>query len=142
MDEDSDKPGEASKTDMAARIQIDPKNAAEEDGHGLSIYPNHLQWDRFHQLKDHYNFSSNASAARYFLNIGMLSVEKNDPRNNNSEQADNQSDSAPTIREFVPEGRDNAVDLKDDLPEVIRENMLDIVESDPKINRDGFEVWR
>lgn len=140
MSEQTDIPG-AADTDLTAKIQIDPKKAAERDT-CMNVYLNQLQWERFDELKSQYGFSSSAAAARYFMNVGMLSAVDNDPRVANNDQDETKDESAPTVREYVPEGRESAVDLKDDLPEIIRDNILDIVDADDEIKRDGFEVWR
>ena len=121
------------------RYTISPTKAANRDKTAKVSF-NKVEWDRFEQLKEEYGFKSNAGAIRYFLNIGMRSIVDTDPRNN-TKTADGQS-TAPKIRDYVPEGRENAVDLKDELPEIIAAEMLDIVEADDQIKRDKFEVWK
>jgi len=49
---------------------------------------------------------------------------------------------AITIREMVPEGEDNAVDVRNELPQMIESDLLDIVDQDPEINRSSWEVYR
>jgi len=98
---------------------------------------------KFELLKKEYGFNSKAEAARHFLNIGMMSTIENDPRHRSSTSDKNGIDDSPTIRELIPEGEENAVDITNDFwEEILRNKMLDIVESDPKIKRDGFEVYR
>ena len=101
---------------------------------------NIIEWERFEKLKEEYGFGTDSAALRYFVNIGMRATVETDPRNNKT--AAESQDPAPKVRDYVPEGKKNAVDLKDDLPYIIAENMLDIAEADDKIKRDGFEVWK
>lgn len=124
---------------MEDSAMIHPKKATDRES-PMDIKFNTLQWERFEKLKEKNGFSNEATAARYFLNLGMRAIIETDPRTNR--EAAKSKDSVPKVRDYVPEGKENAVDLKDELPEIIAENMLDIAEADDKINRDGFEVWR
>lgn len=94
------------------------------------------------ELKRQYNFASTSAAARYFLNLGMMSTIDNDPRHIAASQTDKEFSPA-TIREQVPEGADNAVDMTDEFwEEILRDEMLDIVSEDPEIKQDGFNIYR
>jgi hypothetical protein len=96
----------------------------------------------FDELKDQYNFASDAAAARFFLNLGMRSTVDNDPRHMAASQTDEEF-SPTTIREKVPEGADNAVDMTGEFwEEILREEMLGIVTEDPEIKRDGYDIYR
>ncbi len=98
--------------------------------------------ETFDELKSQYNFTSASAAARYFLKLGMMSTVDNDPRHMAASQTDKEFSPA-TIREQVPEGADNAVDMTDEFwEEILRDEMLDIVSEDPEIKQDGFNIYR
>ena len=97
----------------------------------------------FNKLKEQYGFAKDAQAARTFLKLGMMSIVDNDPRHSMPSEADDKGADPVTIRELIPEGEENAVDITDEFwAELLRERMLDIVEDDPEIHRKGFEVYR
>jgi hypothetical protein len=96
----------------------------------------------FDELKHQGNFASDAEAARVFLNLGMRSIVDNDPRHMAASQTDEEF-SPTTIREKVPEGPDNAVDMTGEFwEEILRGEMLKIVTEDPEIKRDGYDIYR
>lgn len=98
--------------------------------------------ETFDELKSKYNFTSASAAARYFLRLGMMSTVDNDPRHMAASQTDEEFSPA-TIREQVPEGADNAVDMTDEFwEEILRDEMLEIVTEDPEIKRDGYDIYR
>jgi len=113
------------------------------DSSRIGVQMTNVDMEKFELLKEEYGFNSKAEAARHFLNIGMMSTIENDPRHRSSTSDKNGVDDSPTIRELIPEGEENAVDITNDFwEEILRNEMLDIVESDPKIKRDGFEVYK
>lgn len=124
---------------MEQRVTIRPKKATSRTSK-LDVRVNTVEWERFEKLKDEYGFSTESAAARYFVNIGMRAIVETDPRNNRTTAQD--QDSVPKVRDYVPEGEENAIDLRNELGEVIAENMYEIVEADNKMKRDGFKVWR
>lgn len=96
----------------------------------------------FDDLKEQYGFTSDAEAGRCFLKLGMMSVVDNDPRHSTTSQSGEEF-SPVTIRQLLPEGAENAVDMTDEFWEqLLRDKMMDIVENDPEIKRDGFEIYR
>ena len=98
------------------------------------------QYEEFVEFADTY-FHSKSAAARHLIALGMRSFVQNDPRNM-PETPDQQDSSAVTIRELIPEGEENAVDIRDELLEKIDDQLLEIVNSDPEITLDGWEVYR
>lgn len=99
--------------------------------------------EMFNELKEQYGFAKDAQAARTFLKLGMMSIVDNDPRHSMSSEADDKGVDPVTIRELIPEGEENAVDITDEFwADLLRERMLDIVEDDPEIHRNGYEVYR
>lgn len=115
----------------------------EADSHRpLKISSSNLNIERFERLKEEYNFTSKSEAARYFLNLGMMSMVETDPRHTGSGGTDEPFNPV-TIRELIPEGKDNSVDISGEFwDEILRDEMLDIVEEDPEIKRDGYEAYR
>ncbi|WP_135807437.1 hypothetical protein [Halorussus marinus] len=98
--------------------------------------------EMFDKLKEQYGFSTDAEAARIFLKLGMMSTVNNDPRHSISSETGGEF-SPVTIRELVPEGMDNAVEITDEFwDQILRDEMIDIVENDPEIHRDGLEIYR
>lgn len=88
-------------------------------------------------------FDAKSPAYRYFLTIGMNAVFETDPRGSISEtkESDTQYDSL-SIRDVLPDNKEEALNLKDDeIVEAISEELLDEITNDPKINKDGWNVW-
>lgn len=97
----------------------------------------------FNKLKEQYGFNADATAARTFLKLGMMSIVDNDPRHSQSPEVDRQGFEPKTIRELIPEGEENAVDMTNEFwDELLRGQMPDIVENDPEIQRNGYEIYR
>lgn len=97
----------------------------------------------FDELKEQYGFAKDSQAARTFLKLGMMSIVDNDPRHSMASGADDKGVDPVTIRELIPESEENAVDITDEFwSKVLRDRMLDIVEEDPEIHRNGFEIYR
>ena len=86
-------------------------------------------------------YSSRSSAIRSLTILGMYTFV-DDPRDEESSINSSDRSDAVTVREFIPEGRENAINMTEEVPQIIRENIIDIVEGDPEINRDGLEVWK
>lgn len=127
---------------MSETIAIEPKKAAERDrGNQISPTVTQIEWERFEELRDQYGFTNDSQAARYFITIGMKSIVQNDPRSK-SDQSDGNEVTGPMIRDFIPEGEENAIDLYKEVPQEIRENMIDIIQEDPEIKRNKNEVYR
>lgn len=80
--------------------------------------------EQFDELKEQYNFTTDSEAARCFLKLGMMSVVDNDPRHATQSET-TEDDSTVTLRELVPEGADNAVDMTDEFWEqILRDKMI------------------
>ncbi len=134
MTEETNEPGMFGDGD-----EIEPLYIGYESGQGdIYITSTELQLNELDDAAQKYDFASRSEAARYFMNLGMRSFVANDPRN----QSRSESDNAVTIRELIPEGKENAISIRDELSELIDDNILDIVDNDPEINRDGWEVYR
>lgn len=134
MTEETSEPGMFGDGD-----EIEPLYIGYESGQGdISITSTELQLNELDDAAQKYDFASRSEAARYFMNLGMRSFVANDPRN----QSRSENDNAVTIRELIPEGKENAISIRDELSELIDDNILDIVDNDPEINRDGWEVYR
>lgn len=119
-------------------IQPNSKNALD---HTLVTTITEKQRERYEEFVKEHEFSSRAEGLRYLLNLGLRSAIQNDPTASDQDEAAKIEESAATIRDFIPEGEENKIDMKDELPEIIKNEILDVVEEDPKINRDSFEVY-
>ena len=127
---------------MSEEIAIHPKKAAERDRENpINPTVTQIEWERFEELRNQYGFTNDSQAARYFITIGMKSIVQNDPRSK-SDRPDNNEVTGPMIRDFIPEGEENAIDLYEEVPQEIRENMIDIIQEDPEIKRNKNEVYR
>jgi hypothetical protein len=128
---------------MSQKIAIMPH--PEKEGQSLAVTVSDPQLEEIEQRKEDLNFSSRSEALRYFIQIGMNSIVENDPRNRGSVDS---NVIAPKVRDFVPEGEENAIpiingdDETETLVEKIENEILDIVDEDPEIIRDGWEVYQ
>lgn len=78
-----------------------------------------------------------SAAIRHWIEIGRRSMIANDPRNTPTKESSEEN----PIKDLIPEGRENALDIRDELPKKIEDSLLDIVDNDEDIKRDGFEVY-
>lgn len=91
---------------------------------------------------DELGFSSMSEAARYFITLGMYSFAQTDPRNNVGDSSTGDHDPL-TIREIIPEGRENALNTRDEeVLEEIDKHLAEELSKDPEIEQEGWEVWR
>lgn len=89
------------------------------------------------------NFNNRSAAIRALVVMGMRSFIYDDPRNNgdSTPEGDRQQNLTP-VRDLIPEGKSNSIDLLNELPDKFENKVIDIIEEDPKIKREGLEVWR
>jgi len=97
--------------------------------------------DELDELEEEYGFPSRSAFLRCMVQLGIENLTKEYVQEEEENQNVNSSD-AKTIREMIPEGEENAVDVRNELPEMIENDLLDIVDQDPEINRSGWEVYR
>lgn len=110
----------------------------------LTVTLSDPQLEEVEKRKEQLNLDSRSEALRYFIQIGMHSVIENDPRNHEGSPT---TDTGPMIRDFVPEGKENSIPLVDSdgqetLVDLIEKSLIDIVDEDPQINRDGWDVHK
>ena len=86
-------------------------------------------------------YPNRSAAVRSLVILGMTRYV-NDPRSKESASSQSKDFEPITIRELIPEGRENAINMTEDVPSVVKENIIDIVENDPEISRNGLEVWK
>lgn len=123
-------------------IRLKPDHKPDDAPEEVHVSFASLDYELFQQRIEEYGFSNKSQAFRYFLNIGMRSVVENDPQNSRSNQTTDQSNTT-TIEEYVPEGKENALNIRDgEVIDAIENNILEIVDDNPNLNRDGFEVYR
>lgn len=133
--------------------QTEDWSDVEKDSIGFDIEPgnpeSNMSWrapvttkEELEEKVDEYGFPSRAAFLRHMVRLGMNTLVEQDPVNTNQNTGDQEGDPV-TIRELIPEGEENAVDMTDELwDEILRDRMLDIVEQDPEIERDGFRIYR
>ena len=101
--------------------------------------------DEMDKIYGEYGFPSRSAFLRCMVELGIQNLTKdylhdeNDPEDCSQEVRDSE---AKTIREMIPEEKENAVDVRNELPGMIEEELLDIVDQDPEIKRSGWEVYR
>jgi len=111
---------------------------AEEKTVPVRLYTDEIHKEELDSYAEDLGTASRAQALRLLVEIGRRSIVQNDPRN----QPGSGEGSATTIRELVPKGEENSVDLRSELMEIIDKQILEIIEDDPEINREGWEVYR
>lgn len=130
---------------MSEKIGIRPTEGSEGVDQPLTFSISDVDMKEFEEKMEQYGFAKKSRAARYFLNIGMKSIAQNDPRNtrsNNEPTKSGDSYRPVTIREFIPEGKENSLDIRDELLSEIEGDLLDICRNDPEITVDNFQVYR
>jgi metal-responsive CopG/Arc/MetJ family transcriptional regulator len=97
--------------------------------------------DEIDEIYEEYGFPSRSAFLRCMVELGLQNLTK-DYYQNEDEVQDAEESEAKTIREMIPQGEENAVDVRNDLPEMIENELLDIVDRDAKIKRSGWKVYR
>jgi hypothetical protein len=114
-----------------------------ETGGQIKTYLTEPQFEEIEELEEKYDFASRAALLRHLLQLGMNSMLQNDPRQVNESR---ESEEAVTIRELVPEGKEDAISInrgdEENLIDEIDEQILEIVQQDPEIHLDGWKVYR
>lgn len=100
-----------------------------------------IRGEKIENMQEEYGFPSRASFLRCMVELGIQNFTREYVQDEDDSQSVGESE-ATTIREMVPEGEENAVDLRDELPEIIEADLLDIVDKDSEISRSGWEVYR
>ena len=99
--------------------------------------------EKYDKLTEEYGFTSRAAFLRHMVHLGMNTLVEQDPTNKQSSTTTAQNDNPVTIRELIPQGEENAVDITSEFwEEVLRDEILDIVEQDPEIKRNGFYAYK
>jgi hypothetical protein len=112
-----------------------------EQGEQIRVNVPEPDKNTFDELKEQYGFSSDSSAARCFLKLGMMSAVDNDPRHSTTLQS-GKGFSPVKIRQLIPEGAENAVEIDEFWEQILRDEMMDIAIDDPKIKRDGLKLYK
>jgi len=96
--------------------------------------------DELEEIYEEYGFPSRSAFLRCMVQLGIENLKREYVQEENPQDVE-RSESI-TIREMIPKGEENAVDVRDELPEMIENDLLDIVDQDPEINRSGWKVYR
>jgi hypothetical protein len=133
---------------MTKKINLKPRKHDSVD-YNVIVSLSEMDYEKLEELKEQYGLKNKSAAVRYFTNLGMRSAVENDPRHSTTEDTESQQEEPqesyrpPTVRELIPEGEENSLDMSDELwDEKLRDEIMDVVSEDPQINRDGFEVYR
>jgi hypothetical protein len=116
----------------------------EVDGYTLSLDAPEITVERVDKFADEYNFSTRSAALRHLISTGLQAAVMDDPRTPSPTDTESEDETSESVKlkDFVPVGRANAVDVRDDLIEEIDESLLEAVQKDPDIEMDGWEVYR
>lgn len=124
---------EASTERGQIKFNLDPSSPESKIGFTT------IEKEELETLAEEYGFPSLSAFLRYMVHLGMNTVVEQDPTKQLQDERDHD---AVTIRELIPENKENAIDVRDELPDKFEDNVLDIVDEDPQINRDGWLVYR
>lgn len=117
-------------------VRLDPKRESNVSWKGAVGRKEELD-----SLAEEYGFPTRSAFLRCMVRMGMNSLVENEPVEANREYKTQRN--SVTIRELVPKGEENAVDMTGEFwDEILRDQMLDIVEQDPEIKRNGYEIHR
>lgn len=92
------------------------------------------------EMKKH-GFNNRSEALRYFLTLGMNSFVETDPRNKRAQNGD-EGYTPLTIREILPDNKEDALDLREEeILDEIDKRLPEEIAEDPKIAQEGWKVW-
>jgi hypothetical protein len=123
----------------AISLKLDPHDPESTE----MVYTPKETTERIEKFVDEYNFNSRSSAMRHLLGIGLRAAVMNDPRTSVSADAQDEDEISESVKlkDFVPSGRENAVDVRSELMGKIDKELLEAVQRDPDIEMDGWEVY-
>jgi hypothetical protein len=124
---------EASTERGQIKFNLDPSSPGSKVGFTT------IEKEELKTLAEQHGFPSLSAFLRHMVYLGMNTVVEQDPTKQLQDETDHD---AVTVRELIPEGEENAIDVRDELPDKFENNVLDIVDEDPKINREGWLVYR
>ena len=124
---------EASTERGQIKFNLDPSSPESKVGFTT------IEKEELKTLAEEHGFPSLSAFLRHMVYLGMNTVVEQDPTKQLQDETDHD---AVTVRELIPEGEENAIDVRDELPDKFEDNVLDIVDEDPKINREGWLVYR
>lgn len=83
-----------------------------------------------------------SAIVRKYIIAGRRLSQIYDPREQEEERKENSSRAGLNpVRKRVPEGKENAISL-DELSTHLQNDVIDIVEEDDEIKRDGWEIYK
>lgn len=114
-----------------------------KDSEGNNIYTttSAVLKEELEEEAEKHGVSTSALVRKYII-AGMRLSQLYDPRDREAEQKDSSSKTRlGHIRQRVPEGEENAISL-DKLGKRLQTDIIDIVEEDDKIKREGWNIYR
>lgn len=123
-------------TNERSQIKFNLNPSSPESKVGFST--TEMEKDELKSLAEEHGFSSLSSFLRHMVYLGKNTLVEEDPTNQSQDAV---NDNAVTIRELIPEGSENAIDVRDELPQKFEDSVLDIIDEDPEINREGWLIY-
>jgi hypothetical protein len=111
------------------------------EGTDIHITTSAVLKEELEKEAEEHGISTSALIRKYII-AGRRLSQLYDPRERGSRQKDSSSETRLNhVRQRVPEGEENAISL-DKLGKQLQEDIIDIVEEDDEIKRDGWEIHR
>lgn len=124
-------------------IRISPNSSTQTYDTTINFTLTEATKSELNEAAERLGFDQKAPAYRYFLTIGVNAIFETDPRGSttSTEESDTHYDSL-SIRDVLPDNKEDSLNMKnDEVVEAISEEILDEVTNDPKIKKDGWDVW-
>jgi hypothetical protein len=111
------------------------------EGNDIHITTSAALKEELEKEAEEHGISTSALIRKYII-AGRRLSQLYDPRERGLEQENTSSKNQLNhIRQRVPEGEENAISL-DELGKQLQDDIIDIVEQDEEIKRDGWEIYR
>lgn len=123
-------------------IKIRPDSDTQTYDTQIGVVLTEATKDELNEAAERLGFNQRASAYRYFLTMGVNAIVETDPRSSISTQESDTQYESLSIRDVLPDNKEKSLNIKnDEVVEAVGEELLDEVNNDPKIRKDGWNVW-
>lgn len=123
-------------------IKIKPDSHTQTLDANLGITFTEATKNELEEAAEQLGFDKTAPAIRYFLTMGINAIVETDPRGSTSTQKSDTCHDSLSIRDVLPDNKEESLNMKnDEVIEAVGEELLDEVNDDPKIRKDGWNVW-
>lgn len=120
-------------------FHIKPDGDSQRKSERIEIQAGEVNKKQIDDRIEDLGFPSKAAGYRYFINLGMNAYAETDPRNVEAKETDGYT--PLTLRDVLPEDKENALDLRDEVLERIEDELLQEAQNDPKIQIEGWNAW-